>query len=165
MRAVLHPLSYHHGLSILDFLKGVAMNWKVQLNKAIDAVKNAAEGETAQNMAAKAKQATSQLVQKAQSGALDAAQAFIEANTDPAAFKCQFLNVKLSVLAPSNGLEISTPSEGSVVITDGEENGLVINAAAKPPYVLEMIGTVTQLNANTYDLGSEDGINVVLIEA
>ena len=140
------------------------MNWKVQLNKAIEAVKDAAESETARNMAATAKQATGRLVQKAKSGALDAAQSFVEANSDPAAFKCQFLNVQLSVMAPSNGLEISTPSEGTVVVSDGEENGLVINAAAKPPYVLKTVGIVTQLNANTFDLGPEDGINLVLIE-
>ncbi len=140
------------------------MNWKTQLDKAIDAVKDATESETARSMAAKAKQATGRLVEKARAGALDLAQAYVEANADPAAFKCQFLNARLSVLAPSNGLEISSPSEGTVVVSDGAQNGLVINAAAKPPYVLEMIGTVKQLNANTFDLGPEDGINVVLIE-
>lgn len=140
------------------------MNWKVQLNKAIEAVKDAAESETARNMAIKAKQTTGRLAQKAKEGALDAAQAFVEANTDPAAFKCQFLNLRLSVMAPSNGLEISTPSEGTVVVSDGEQNGLVINAAAKPPYVLETIGIVNQLTASTFDLGPEDGINLVLIE-
>ena len=141
------------------------MNWKTQLNKAIDTLKDAAESETARNMAAKATQAAGRLAQKARAGALDAAQAFVEANADPAAFKCQFLNLRLSVLAPSGGLEITTPSAGTVVVSDGANNGLVINAAAKPAYVAETIGTVTRLNANTFDLGAEDGINVVVIEA
>jgi len=140
------------------------MNWKEQLNKAIDAVKDATESETARNMATKAKEAAKKLTEKARAGALDVAQSFVEANADPAACKCQFLNARLSVLAPSSGLEISTPSEGTVVVSDGEHNSVVINAAANPSYVLETIGTVTQLSANTYDLGPEDGINVVLLE-
>ena len=140
------------------------MNWKSQLDKAIGAVKDATESETARNMATKARKAAGKLVEKAKSGALDMAQAFVEANADPAAFKCQFLNARLSILAPSNELEISSPSEGTVVVADSEHNCVVINAAAKPSYVLETIGTVTQLNANTFDLGPEDSINVVLLE-
>ncbi len=140
------------------------MNWKEQLAKATNALRDAAESQMARNIAAKAKQTASTLAQKARAGALDAAQSFVEANADPAAFKVQFLNARLSVVSPSNGLEINHPSEGTIIVSDGEDNGLVINAAAETAYVAEMIGKVTRLNENTYDLGAEDGINVVVIE-
>jgi hypothetical protein len=48
------------------------------------------------------------------------------------------------------------------VVSDGQGNGLVINAAAEPAFVAETIGTVSQLSGNTYDLGPEDGINLVV---
>lgn len=140
------------------------MNWKTQLTKAINTLKDAADSETARNIATKARQTATTLAQKAKAGALDAAQSFVEANADPAAFKVQFLNVRLSIVSPSNGLEIAHPSEGVVVISDGDDNGLIINAAAKPAYVSEMIGEVTRLSGNTYDIGAEDGINVVVTE-
>lgn len=140
------------------------MSWKEQLNKAVAAVKTAAESDAAQGWKAKATQKAAQLAQKARAGALDAAQAFVEANADHTAFKCQFLNVRLSVLSPSNGFEIATPGEGTLVVSDGQNNGLVINAGAEPAYVAETIGKVTRLNASTYDLGAEDGINVVVVD-
>jgi len=140
------------------------MDWKSQLRKATNAVREAAESETARNLAAKAQQNASELARRVKSEALDAAQAFVAANADPATLRIQFLNIKLSVVAPSNGLEIARPSEGTLVISDGEHNGLIINAAAKPAYVVETIGQVTALSSNTYDLGSEDGINVVVLE-
>ena len=59
----------------------------------------------------------------------------------------------LSVVSPSDGLEITRPTPASVVVSDGQENGLVINAAADNAYVTETIGQVTQLSAGTYDLG------------
>ena len=140
------------------------MDWKSQLRKATNAVREAAESETARNLAAKAQRRASDLAQKVKSEALDAAQAFVEANADPATLRVQFLNVKISVVAPSNGLEIARPSEGTLVISDGENNGLIINAAAKPAYVVESIGRVSALSSNTYDLGPQDGINVVVLE-
>ncbi len=36
------------------------------------------------------------------------------------------------------------------------------NPAADPAYVAEMIGTVARLDGNTFDLGAEDGVNVVI---
>jgi len=45
---------------------------------------------------------------------------------------------------------------------DGQGNGLVINPVTDPAYVVEMIRTVAQLSGNTFDLGEEDGINVVV---
>jgi len=85
------------------------MNWKTQLSKAVSALKDVAESDTARNLAAKAQKSASLLAQKAKSGALDAAQSFIEANSDPAALKVQFLNARLSILSPSNGIEIARP--------------------------------------------------------
>ena len=140
------------------------MDWKSRLRKATNAVREAAESETARKLAAKAQRTASELTKKVKSEALDAAQAFVEANADPATLRVQFLNIKLSVVAPSNGLEIARPSEGTLVISDGENNGLIVNAAAKPAYVVETIGRVSALSANTYDLGPEDGVNVVVLD-
>lgn len=55
--------------------------------------------------------------------------------------------------------------ERTLVISDGSGNGLVINAAADKAYVAETIGAVNRVNANTYDLGTEDGIDVVVIKS
>jgi len=49
-----------------------------------------------------------------------------------------------------------------LVVADDRENGLVINAAADPAYVVEPIRTVSRLSGNTFDSGAEDGINVVV---
>jgi hypothetical protein len=50
------------------------------------------------------------------------------------------------------------------VVADGQGNGLVVNAAADPAFVVETIGTVARLGANTFDLGAEDGVNVVVLK-
>ena len=140
------------------------MNWKVQLDKAIDTLKQVAESDTVKGVTAKAKDTASKLAQRAKSGALSAAEAFIEANSDPAAFKVRYLNADVNVVSPSDGIEVTRPSPGSVVISDGAGNGIVINAAADKAYVSEKIGTVAQLGANTFDLGAEDGVNVVVLK-
>ena len=140
------------------------MNWKNHLAKATSALREAAESDTARKLSAQAKQTAGNLSQKLKAGALDAAQTFIEANADPASFQVRFLNVRMSIVSPSNGIEIARPSEGTLVVSDGENNGLIINAAAKPAYVVETIGKVSKLSANTYDLGVEDGVNVVVID-
>ena len=95
-------------------------------------------------------------------GAVGAAEAFLEANRDPSSLQVQFLNADLTVLSPSEGIGISRPDAASLVVSDGEGNGLVINAAANPAFVVERIGTVVQVSGNTFDLGSEDGVNVVV---
>jgi hypothetical protein len=140
------------------------MNWKEQLDKAIDALKQVAESETVKGLTAKAKDTARKLAQRAKSGALSAAEAFIEANSDPAAFKVRYLNADVNVVSPSDGIEVTRPSPGSVVISDGAGNGIVINAAADKAYVSEKIGTVAQLGANTFDLGAQDGVNVVVLK-
>lgn len=56
---------------------------------------------------------------------------------------------------------MTRPDAATLVVRD-EENGLVINAAADPAFVVEQIGTVAQLSGNSFDLGAEDGVNLVV---
>ena len=140
------------------------MAWQEQLDKAIEAIKSAAESETAKNLAAKARHTATQLAQKAKEGAVTAAEALVDAEAEPSTVRVHFLNAHLSVVSPTDGLEITRPTPASIVVSDGQGNGLVINAAAEDAYVTETIGQVTQLSAATYDLGPEDGENVVVIK-
>ncbi|EGV18099.1 hypothetical protein [Thiocapsa marina] len=138
------------------------MNWKEQLDKAVAAVKEAATSENAREIAGKARAAAVSLVEKVKTGAVDAAGTFVEANRDPSALSVRFLNADLTVLSPAEGISITRPDAATLVVDDGSGNGLVINAAADPAYVAETIGTVSRLSGNTFDLGQEDGINVVV---
>jgi len=138
------------------------MSWKEQVDKAIVTIREAAESERARQIAAKAKASATVLGRKVKDGALDAAEAFVEANRDPSALTVRFLNADLTVLAPSEGISVTRPDVATVVIADGRGNGLVVNAAADPAYVVETIGEVARLSGNTFDLGPEDGINVVV---
>ena len=138
------------------------MGWQEQLDKAVAAVKEAADSEKAREMAAKAKATATDLAHKVRDGAVDAADALVEANREPSSLTVRFLNVDLTVLSPSEGISVTRPDVASLVVADGQGNGLVINAAAEPAFVSETIGSVARLNANTYDLGEEDGINVVV---
>lgn len=140
------------------------MAWREQLDEAIEAIKGAAESETAKNVAAKAKQKAILLAQKVKKGAVSVAEALVEADAEPSTVRVHFLNAHLSVVSPSDGLEITRPTPASIVVSDGQGNGLVINAAADKAYVTETIGQTTQLSAGTYDLGPEDGENVVVIK-
>ena len=138
------------------------MNWKEHLDKAVSAVKEAATSEKAQELAAKAKATAAMVVDKVKSGAVEAADALVEANRVPAAMRVHFLHADLSILPPGEGISITRPDAATLVVADGQGNGLVINAAADPAYVAEMIGSVARLNGNTFDLGTEDGVNVVV---
>ncbi len=138
------------------------MGWKEQMDKAIAAIKDAADSEQARDMAAKAKATATALATKVRNGAVSAADTFVEANRDPSALTVRFLNADLTVLSPSEGISITRPDAATLVVDDGQSNGLVINAAADPAFVVEMIGTVAQLSGNTFDLGPEDGVNVVV---
>jgi hypothetical protein len=138
------------------------MGWKEKLDKAVAAVKDAAESEQARDLAAKAKATASTLAEKVKEGTVSAADTVIEANRDPSSMTMRFLNADLTVLSPSEGISITRPDAATLVIADGQENGLVINAAADPAFVVEMIGIVVRLSGNTYDLGDEDGVNVVV---
>lgn len=138
------------------------MGWQAQLNKAIETVKNAADSDRAREIAATAKTTATSLIKKAKDGAVSAADAFVEANRDPSSMTLHFLNADITIVSPSEGISISRHDAGSLVITDGKENGLVINAAADPAFVVETIGTVTHVSDNTYDLGDEDAVNLVM---
>ena len=76
------------------------MAWREQLDKPIEAIKGAAESETAKNIAVKAKQTAIQLAQKAKKGAVSAAEALVEAEADPSTVRVHFLNAHLRVVAP-----------------------------------------------------------------
>jgi hypothetical protein len=138
------------------------MSWKEQLDRAVAAVREAAESEKAQEIAAKAKETTAALVLKARKGAVSAADTFVEANRDPSSLEVHFLNARLAVLSPSEAISLTKPDPATLVVADGQGNGLVINAAADPAFVAETIGTVARLSGNTFDIGAEDGVNVVV---
>ena len=140
------------------------MGWQEQLDRAISSIKAAAESERARTIAARARVTAVSLASRAKEGALGAADAFLEANRDPSALAVRFLNVDLTVLSPSEGVSVSRPDAATLVVSDGQGNGVVINAATEPPFVAEQIGTVKQLSGNTFDLGPEDGVNVVVLK-
>jgi hypothetical protein len=140
------------------------MSWKEQLDKAVASIKEVAASEQARDMAAKAKATATSLAQKVKEGAVGAADALVEANRDPSALTVRFLNANLTVVSPSEGIAVTRPDAATLVIADGQGNGLVVNAAANPAYVAELIGNVTRLSGNTFDLGAEDGINVVVTD-
>lgn len=99
---------------------------------------------------------------KARKGAVSAADTFVEANRDPSSLEVHFLNARLAVLSPSEAISLTKPDPATLVVADGQGNGLVINAAADPAFVAETIGTVARLSGNTFDIGAEDGVNVVV---
>ena len=101
------------------------------------------------------------MAEKVREGAVSAADTFVEANRDPSSMTVRFLNADLTVVSPSEGISVARPDAATLVVADGQGNGLVINAAADPAFVVEMIGTVARLSGNTFDLGEEDGVNVV----
>jgi hypothetical protein len=138
------------------------MSWKEQLDKAVASIKAAADSDKAREIAAKAQSTASSLLDRVKQGAMGTAEAFVTANRDPSALEVHFLNAHLTVLSPTDGVNVSRPEAASLVISDGEGNGLVINAAADPAFIVEQIGTVSQVSGNTFDLGAEDGVNVVV---
>ncbi len=141
------------------------MNWKEQFDKAIGTLKGLAESDPIKDLTSKAKVTASNLAKRAKEGALSAAEAFVEANADPSAVKVRYLNADFSIVSPSNGLEIARPQGGTLAISDGAGNAVVINASAERAQVTATVGTVKKLNDNTYDLGAEDGINVVVFKS
>ncbi len=138
------------------------MGWQDQLNKAIQTVKTAADSDRAREIAATAKTTATSLMQRAKDGAMSAADALVEANRDPSSMALHFMHADVTIVSPSEGVSITRHDAGTLVITDGKENGLVINAAADPAFVVETIGSVTHVSDGTYDLGDEDGVNLVV---
>lgn len=138
------------------------MSWKEQLDRAIAAIRGAAESDMARDIAGKARDTAAVLARKAKEGAVSAADAFLEANRDPSSLQVRFLNAELTIVSPSEGISITRPDAATLVLEDGQGNGLVVNAAADPAFVAETIGEVARLSGNTFDLGPEDGTNVVV---
>ena len=101
------------------------MSWQEQLDKAVASIKAAAESETARNMADKAKETAMDLARKVKDGAVSTADALVEANTEPSSLMIRFLNADLTVLSPSEGISVSRPDAGSLVIADGQGNGQI----------------------------------------
>jgi hypothetical protein len=141
------------------------MDWKEQINKATAALRTVAESETVKNLSAKARQTASDLTRAAKQGAASAADAVVKATSDPATLKLHYLNAEVSVVSPSDGLQITRPHAGALVISDQAGNGLVISLAPPKAQVSETVGVVKRLNDTTFDLGTEDGVNVIVIKA
>lgn len=141
------------------------MDWKEQLNKAAAALTHVAESDTVKGIAAKAREAASGIARRAKQGALSAADAYVEANADPTALRIRYLNADISILSPSDGLQVTRPNAGALVISDGLGNGLVVSVGGEQARVAETAGVVKILNATTYDLGPEDGVNVIVLKA
>lgn len=138
------------------------MSWKAQLDKAVATIREAADSAKAREIADKAKATAASLMEKAKGGAVSAADTFLAANRDPSTVEVSHLNARLAVVSPADGVSITRPEAATLVIEDGQGNGLVINAAADPAFVADTIGEVTKVSGNTYDLGPADGVNVVV---
>ncbi len=130
------------------------MNWKDQLNQAISTLRGVAESDTVKDITTKARKVASELARKVKGGALNAAEAFVEANSDPSVLKIRYLNADFSILSPSDGIEVTRPNPGSMVVSDGTGNGLVINASLDKPGVAEQWVRSKQLSGNTYAGGA-----------
>jgi hypothetical protein len=139
------------------------MDWKAQLDKATAAIKGVADSDKVKNLTAKAKEAASDLAKAAKKGAHAAADAVSKATSDPSTLRVSYMGMEISIVSPSDGLQISRPHAGAITIADGTGNALVINLEPKPQ-AGETVGTVTKLDDTTFDLGTEDGVNVVVIK-
>jgi hypothetical protein len=141
------------------------MDWKEQLNKAAAALRQVAESDRVKNLTAKARQTAADLTRRAKQGALSAADAYVEANSDTTALRIRYLNADISIMSPSDGLQIARPHAGALVFSDGAGNGLVINVGGDKARLAETVGVVKLLSDTTFDLGSEDGVNVVVLKS
>jgi len=140
------------------------MDWKAQLDKATAAIKGVADSEQVKNLTVKAKQVASDLAAAAKKGTASAAGAVARATADPATLRLHYMGAEVSVVSPSDGLHVARPHAGAIVISDGAGNALVISLAPPTAQVSEMVGVVKRLNDATYDLGTEDGVNVIVLK-
>lgn len=140
------------------------MEWKEKLNQAVAALSGVADSETVRNVTEKARQAASGLAQRARQGVLGAADAYVEANADLTSLRIRYLNAEVTVLSPSDGLQLSRPHAGALVISDSAGNGLVVGVGGDKARVTETVGTVKHLNDSTFDLGEQDGVNVIVLK-
>ena len=140
------------------------MDLKEQWNKAIGALKGVADSEKVRSATAKAKETAGGLVRQVREGAVSAADAFVRANSDVSTLRVRYMSADLSIVSPSDDLRVSRPSAGALAITDKDGNGLIINAAGDKVVVEQVVGVVKKLSENSYDVGSEDGVNVVVLK-
>ena len=140
------------------------MDWKEQLNKAAAALQQFAESDEIKNLTAKARETAIDLARRAKRGALSAAEAFSAADSDAAALTIRYLCANIRIMAPSDGLVVTRPHAGALTIADGAGDGIVIDVSGEKPRLAETVGVVKILNDNTFDLGSEDGTNVVVLK-
>ena len=140
------------------------MDLKEQWNKAIGALKSVADSEKVRSATAKAKQTAGNLASQVREGAVSAAEAFVKANSDASTLRVRYLSADLSIVSPSDDLRVSRPSGGALAITDRDGNGLIINAAGDRAVVEQVVGAVKKLGENSYDIGTEDGVNVVVLK-
>jgi hypothetical protein len=139
------------------------MDWKAQLDKATAAIKGVAESDKMKNLTAKAKDAASGIAAAAKKGAHAAADAVAKATSDPSTLRITYMGMEISIVSPSDGLQITRAHAGALTIADGAGNALVVNLESKPQ-AGETVGTVAKLDDTTYDLGAEDGVNVVVLK-
>jgi hypothetical protein len=140
------------------------MDLKEQWTRAVGALKGVADSDKVRTATAKAKETASHLARQVRDGAVSAADAFVKANSDAAALRVRYMNADLSIVSPSDDLRVGRPSAGVLTITDGAGNGLVINAAADAVVVSQVLGTVKTIGGTSFDIGPEDGANVVVLK-
>jgi hypothetical protein len=68
-------------------------------------------------------------------------------------------------MSPSDGLQLTRANASALIVADQEGNGLVISLASPKADVIEAVGVVKKLKDTTWDLGTEDGVNVIVLEA
>lgn len=141
------------------------MDWKEQIDKATAAIKEFAESEQVKELKEKARQTAVELARVAKQGAREAADAVARATAEPATLRLDYMGAGIRVVSPSDGLQISRPHAGALVLSDGAGNSIVINLAPPRPAVSETLGVVKKLDETTYDLGPEDGLNLVVFKA
>jgi len=140
------------------------MDWKAKLEQATAAIKGEADSEKLKTLTAKAKQAASDLAEAAKKGTAHAAAAVSRATSDPTTLRLSYLGAEISVVSPSDGLQVTRAHTGALVVADGDGNALVISLTEPGPQVAESVGVVNKLDDTTYDLGAEDGHNVVVLK-
>jgi hypothetical protein len=140
------------------------MDWKEQLNKAAAKLQQVAESEQVKKVTAKARQTATDFARRAKRGAVSAADAFSEADSDASALTVRYLSANIRIMSPSDGLQVTRPHAGALLISDGQGNGLVIDVAADTARLAETVGTVKLLSDTAFDLGTEDGVNVIVLK-
>jgi hypothetical protein len=143
--------------------KELFMNFKKQINRAVNSVKSAADSNAAHNIVSTAQATAHKIADKAKEWTLDAAEFVVQANSDPSSLKVQFMHSDLCIASPSDSIQLTRPNATTLTISDGNGNSIVLNTSAEEQFVIETVGSVKRVDEFTYNLGSVDGVNVVVI--